>query len=194
VATSTPSYAAATSAAFTIKEGQLTLSCAAPPAPQAATCPLISLPAVSVDGNWQMDQTTANELYLSDDRGLATVGWSVSAYMVPTPTNPNPACDTLADFCDATVGAAASGSDGQIPAYNLLITNITCKAASGNLSPNPQAGPGANFPSGSGAVSICTAAAGQSTGAFQVGADWYLGVPPYVYSGQYQGTVEELAF
>jgi hypothetical protein len=192
VASSTPTYTSATSLAFTIKEGTLTLSCAAPPAPQAATCPTISLPAVSLDGNWQMVQSSANELYLSDTRGLANVGWSVSAYMVPTPTNPNPACATVADFCNTTLGA--SGPDAVIPAWSLLVTGITCTAASGNPVPNPQAGPGANFPEGSAAVDLCTAAVGQSTGSFQIGAQYYMGVPPYVHAGQYQATVEQLAF
>jgi len=193
-ASSTPSYSAATSAAFDINEGQLTLSCAAPPASQDPTCSTISLPDVSLDGSWSLLQSSANELYLTDDRGLANTGWSVSAYLVPTPTNPNPSCDTVAAFCNATIGTSATGPDGQIPADNLLVTNITCQATNGNSSPNPQAGPGANFPTGSGAVSLCSAAAGQSAGSFEIGATYYLGVPPYVYAGQYQGTVEVLAF
>jgi len=193
-AASTPSCATASSAAFNVNEGQLTLSCAAPPASQAPTCPTINLQNVALDGNWRMVQSTANELYLTDDRGLANTGWSVSAYVVPTPTNPNPSCDTVAAFCNATVGTSASGPDGQIPAYNLLVTNITCQATNGNSSPNPWAGPGANFPTGSGAVSLCSAAPGQGTGSFKIGATYYMGVPPYVYAGQYQGTVEVLAF
>ena len=193
-AASTPSYSTASSAAFTVNEGQLTLSCAAPPASQTSTCSTINLPNVSLDGSWSLLQSTANQLYLTDDRGLANTGWSVSAYVVPTPTNPNPSCDTVAAFCNATIGVSASGLDGQIPADNLLVTNIVCQATNGNSSPNPWAGPGANFPTGSGAVSLCSAAPGQGAGSFAIGATYYLGVPPYVYAGQYEGTVEVLAF
>ncbi len=188
------SYTAVTSSPFDITEGQLTLSCAAPPAPQSSTCPTIAFPSVALDGNWQMAQSSANELYLTDNRGLSNVGWSVSAYLMPTTGNPNPACADVADFCNATVGAAASGSDGQIPAENLLVTGINCTGTNGNANPDPQAGPGANFPSGSGAVELCSAAAGQSGGSFEIGAHYFLGIPPYIYAGQYQGTVEILAF
>jgi hypothetical protein len=75
-----------------------------------------------------------------------------------------------------------------------LVTNISCNPASGNPVANPQPGPGANFPEGSGAIDLCTAAAGQSTGQFQIGAQYFMGIPPYVYAGQYQATVEQLAF
>ena len=188
------SYTAVTSSPFDITEGQLTLSCAAPPAPQVSTCPTIAFPSVALDGNWQMAQSSANELYVTDNRGLSNVGWSVSAYLMPTTGNPNPACANVANFCNATVGASASGSDGQIPAENLLVTGINCTGTNGNANPDPQAGPGANFPSGSGAVELCSAAAGQSGGSFEIGAHYFLGIPPYIYAGQYQGTVEILAF
>jgi len=193
-ANSSPSYTQATSQPFDIKEGQLTLSCAAPPAPQAPTCATIDLPATTLDGNWQMVKSSANDLYVTDNRGVPDTGWSVSAYLVPTPTNPNPACAAVADFCNTKVGTAASGPNGQIPAWNLLVTGITCTAMNGNSNPNPQAGPGANFPSGSGAVDLCSAAAGQNMGSFVIGSQYYLGLPPYVYAGQYQGTVEVLAY
>jgi len=64
----------------------------------------------------------------------------------------------------------------------------------GNSNPNALPGPGAAFPSGGGAVSLCTASAGQSAGTFKLGATYSLGIPESVYAGQYLATVEYLAF
>ena len=192
-ANSSPSYTTATSQPFDIKEGQLALSCASPPAPQTSTCAPIDLPDVSLNGNWQTIHSPANNLYVTDNRGLATTGWSVSAYLIPTSGNPNPACANANDFCNATAGSKASGLDGQIPAWSLSASNITCKALAGNPNPDPQAGPGGPF-SATGAVSLCSASGGASSGSFMIGATYNLGVPPYVYAGQYQGTVEVLAY
>jgi hypothetical protein len=134
-------------------------------------------------------------MYVTDNRGQATVGWSVSAYVVPTPGNPNASCANVADFCNASVGTAAANIDGQIAASDLSIENVTCTAVSGNADPNPQPGPGGQFPVQSGgALSLCTAPAGQSAGTFELGATYSLAIPAGIYAGQYQGTVEVLAF
>jgi hypothetical protein len=74
------------------------------------------------------------------------------------------------------------------------IENITCTPVGGNSNPNALPGPAAAFPSGTGALSICTASAGQSAGTFKVGVTYSLGIPESVYAGQYQATVEYLAF
>jgi len=173
---------------------QLEISCSAPPYDTTtAVCPGIELPAVSLNGQWQAAQTPANTMYITDNRGDASAGWSVSAYLMPTPTNPNPWCAGVASFCNATAGSDSAYPDAKIPSSYLTIGNVSCTAAAGNPSPDPQAGTGGNFPDGSGAVSLCTAQAGQSAGTFKLGATYSLSIPPWVYAGQYQATVEYLA-
>jgi hypothetical protein len=191
-ATSSPSYTAVTSVPFNIKSGQLGLSCAPPPSSQTQ-CQSINLPANTLDGAPQTAQS-GDTFYVSDQRGMTNVGWSVSAYLMPTPGNPNPSCANVATFCNSSVGASATHAQGQIPAPDMGVDNITCTPMGGNSNPNAQPGPEAAFPSGSGAVSLCTAPAGQSAGTFRVGLTYSLGIPESVYAGQYQATVETLAF
>ena len=175
-------------------DSQLEISCAAPPADTATTvCPGIDLPATSLNGSWQTAQAPANTMYITDNRGDASAGWSVSAYMVPTPTNPNPWCAGVAAFCDATAGSDSANADAKIPSSYLTIGNINCAAMSGNPSQDPQVGVTSTFPSADGAVGLCTAQAGQSAGTFKLGATFSLSIPPWVYAGQYQATVEYLA-
>jgi hypothetical protein len=193
-ATSTPVYTAAASSPFTIKPGALGLSCAPPPTPSPLTqCQSINLPATTLDGLSQMTQA-GNTFYVTDQRGLLNVGWSVTAKLIPTPSNPNPSCANVATFCDASAGASATHPQGQIPAPHLSVGNITCTPVSGNPNPNAQPGPGGTFPSGAGAVSLCTAPAGQSAGTFKLGATYSLELPEGIYAGKYQATVEYLAF
>ena len=169
-------------------DNQLQISCAAPPA-ITSSCDTINLPAVSLEGEWQNASAPANSLYVTDDRGDATVGWSLSAYLVPSPDNPNQWCDGWSGFCNATAGSDSASPDAKIPADYLSLTNVGCAPATGNTSPTPLAGSGGNFPDGPGAVALCTAAAGSSAGSFEVDATFSLQVPPWVYAGQYQATV-----
>ena len=192
-ASSAPAYTAATSAGFDVTSGQLGLSCAPTSAP-AAPCQGIELPAVTLEGTTQTAQAPAGTLYVTDNRGLAAAGWSVSAYLVPTAGNANPACSAVATFCNATVGSSAADPDGQIPASDLSVGWISCSAAGGNSSPQPEAGVGGAFPAGPGAVSLCSAGAGHSSGTFKLGATYSLKVPGGVYAGKYDATVEYLAF
>ena len=193
-ASSAPTYTAASSAAFTISGGQLALSCAAPPLASATPCQSINLPSITLDGLGQATQAPANNFYVTDNRGIAGVGWSVSAYLMPTPANPNASCASVATFCNASVGASAANPQGQIPASHFSVGNITCTAVSGNSNPAPQPGTGGPFPSGSGAISLCSAPAGKSAGTFKLGASYTLGIPEGIYAGQYQATVEYVAF
>jgi hypothetical protein len=173
---------------------QLEISCTAPPySTTTVECPGINLPAVSLNGNWQSAQASGNTMYITDNRGDASAGWSVSAYLMPTPTNPNPWCAGVASFCDATAGSDSAYPDAKIPSSYLSIGNVSCTPAAGNPSPDPQSGTGGTFPDGSGAVSLCTAQAGQSSGTFKLGETYSLAIPPWVYAGQYQATVEYLA-
>ncbi len=175
-------------------DSQLEISCAAPPADTATTvCPGIDLPTTALNGSWQTAQAPANTMYITDNRGDASAGWSVSAYMVPTPTNPNPWCSGVAAFCNATAGSDSAHADAKIPSSYLTIGNINCSAMSGNPSQDPQGGVTATFPQADGAVGLCTAQAGQSAGTFKLGATFSLSIPPWVYAGQYQATVEYLA-
>lgn len=169
-------------------DNQLQISCAAPPA-VSSSCNSIDLPSVNLQGEWQNASAPANSLYVTDDRGDATVGWSLSAYVEPSTTNPNSWCDTFSGFCNATVGSDSASPNAKIPADYLSLNNVGCAPAAGNASPAPLAGSGGNFPLGQGAVALCTAAAGSSAGSFKVDATFSLQVPPWVYAGQYEATV-----
>jgi len=193
-ATSTPALTGATSSPFDVTGGALTLGCTDPTGTTATPCQGIDLPPITLDGMSQTVQASGHDIYVTDTRGLSNLGWSVSAYLMPTASNANAACAGVATFCNVTVGPAATNPQGQIPASDLSIGSLTCTAVSGNSNPLPEAGPGGSFPAGSGAVSLCSAAAGHSAGTFKVGATYSLTVPEGVYAGQYQATVEYLAF
>jgi hypothetical protein len=183
---------ASSSAAEFEYSDQLEMSCASPPYAQAQlACSGINLPAVSLDGMGQTTQAPADTTYITDDRGTSA-GWSVSAYLLPTPTNPNPGCAGYAGFCDSTV--TSSNANAKIPASDFSISNISCTTTAGNTNPEPTPGTGGPFPNGPGAVSLCSAASGASSGTFQLNATFSLGIPPSVYAGDYQATVEYLAF
>ena len=169
-------------------DDQLQISCAAPPA-VSSSCNSIDMPSVNLQGEWQNASAPANSLYVTDDRGDATVGWSLSAYVEPSTDNPNAWCDAYAGFCNATAGSDSASPNAKIPADYLSLTNVGCAPAAGNSNPSPLAGAGGNFPIGEGAVALCTAAAGSSAGSFKVDGTFSLQVPPWVYAGQYEATV-----
>jgi hypothetical protein len=169
-------------------DDQLQISCAAPPA-VSTSCNSIDMPSVNLQGQWQNASAPANSLYVTDDRGDATVGWSLSAYVEPSTENPNSWCDSYSGFCNATAGSDSANTDAKIPADYLSLNNVGCAPAAGNANPSPLAGSGGDFPVGQGAVALCTAAAGSSAGSFKVDATFALQVPPWVYAGQYEATV-----
>ena len=172
-------------------DDQLQISCAPPPS-VSTTCDGIELPAVNLQGEWQNSTASANTMYVTDDRGDASQGWSLSAYLMPSPTNPNLWCDGYAGFCNATAGSDSASADAKIPADYFSIEDVDCTPVDGNASPNPLAGTGGEFPNGPGAVGICTASAGSSAGSFKVDATFSLQVPPWIYAGTYEATVEFL--
>jgi hypothetical protein len=184
----------AISSPFNITGGELGLSCALLYTTPPTQCQGIDLPAITLSGSAQTVVAPANSFYVTDQRGLLNVGWSVSAYLMPTASNPNTTCVNVTTFCNASVGSAAANPQGQIPASDFSVGSLTCAPVSGNSNPNAQSGPGGSFPGGSGAVSLCSASAGQSAGTFRVGATYSLAIPRGVYAGKYQATVEYLAF
>lgn len=157
--------------------------------------------------------TNAGTIYISDNRGGPTDQWTLTGTFIPTAVgsgngqNPNASCSGVDAFCNSTVGAAAlnvatnGAKDGQIPPNYLQVSAITCTAdASGGLSGpdgtaynppnlNPDASPttGGNFGS---AVTLCSAAAGQSGGTFLYNATYTLTIPESVYAGNYFGSVQ----
>jgi hypothetical protein len=159
-------------------------------------CPEFQFPIIQLNGLQQTTQGNGSTLYVSDNRGDPTVGWTLTASMVPTPSgpsnpngNPNASCNGLADFCNASVGTHATDPNGQIAAGNLSIGSITCVPHTGNLNPAATPGAGGSFAS---TQTICTAAATQSGGTFDVTKTYTLVIPSSVYAGNYWGTVEYL--
>jgi len=172
-------------------DNSLQISCAPPPV-VSSTCNSIDLPPVSLDGQWQSESAPSNTLYVTDNRGDASVGWSVSAYMEPSPDNPNALCAGFAGFCNTSAGSGAASTDAVIAADDFSIANVGCSPGPGNTSPTPLAGSGGAFPNGPGAVALCTAPAGSSAGTFNIAATYSLQVPPWIYAGQYEATIEIL--
>src|SRR6185312_7132419 len=166
---------------------QLQISCAPPP-DTSSPCGGIDLPSVSLKGEWQNASAPANTLYVTDDRNDAAEGWSLSAYLVPSPDNPNSWCESWSGFCNATAGSDSASPNAKIPADYFSVNDVTCDPGPGNTNPAPLAGGGGEFPLGSGAVGLCTAQAGSSAGTFVVNADFSLQIPPWIYAGQYEAT------
>jgi hypothetical protein len=173
---------------LTVGGGALVLSCSAPPA-DSTTCPVINLPAITLNGTQQTTTAAANTLYVSDNRGDPTVGWTVTTYLVPTGSNPNAGCDTSADFCNSNVAADPALPVNHITAGELALSGDACAAMGGNLNPAPAAGPGASYAA---TQTVCTAAAGTNGGSFTVNGTFTLTVPSSTAAGAYQGTVEYL--
>ncbi len=175
----------------TLNGGQLVLSCNAPGSAgyPLTACPVVNLPAVTLNGTQQTTSQAANSLYVSDNRGDPTVGWSLTTYMVPTATNPNAGCDTSADFCNSNAGADPTLPVNHIAASDLAIGGVACAPMAGNLNPAPTAGAGTTYAA---TQSLCTAAAGTNGGSFSVNGNFTLTVPSSTAAGAYQGTVEYL--
>jgi hypothetical protein len=182
-----------------VNAGQLVLSCNSPetylPGSPLLTCPEFQFPDITLNGLQQTTTGAGHTLYVSDNRGDPTVGWTLTASFVATPigagSNTNASCAGVIAFCNADVGAHALdlSGNGQINKANLAISSIGCAAHAGNLNPAATAGAGGNFGS---TQTICTAAATQSGGTFDVTKTYTLTIPSSVYAGNYWGTVEFL--
>jgi len=169
-------------------DDQLQLTCGPPPA-ASTSCETINMPSVSLQGQWQDVVAPSNTLYVTDDRGDASVGWSLSAYVVPNQDNLNSWCTGWTGFCNETVGSSAANPDAKIPANYLSLTGVDCTPDAGNTSPAPLSGSGGSFSMGPGAVALCSAQAGSSAGTFKVDGTFSLQIPPSIYAGQYEATV-----
>jgi hypothetical protein len=175
----------------TVLPGVLTLSCthsAAANATAVTTCPLITLPPITLNQKTQKVENLMNTIYVSTARGGATDDWTLTAQMVTTSSslNTNASCATFADFCNATVGAAAARKtsnglyNGQIPAADLALGHWSCIPSKGKTTPkyktttfaNTNPAPSTGFDGGTfaGTITLCTAVAGQSGGLFMVGS------------------------
>ena len=172
---------------------QLELSCSPPPyTSPGSTCPGINLPSVTLDGAQQSTQAPGNTIYIMDNRGGSSAGWSVSAYLVPTPGDAPSGCAAYSGFCNWSVGDASSSPDAKIPASDFSVGSLSCTVAPGNSSSPPHVGSGGSFPDSGGAVSLCTADPGSSGGAFELGSTFSLVLPESLYAGTYHATVEYL--
>lgn len=177
----------------TVNAGQLVLSCVSPDTtltPQLL-CNTFDLGNITLNGLQQTVTNTGQTLYVSDNRGDPTVGWTLTASMVATSPslNTNSACTGIIAFCNASVSTHASNPNGQISASRLAISSIACTPHAGNLNVAATAGLGGNFSS---TQTICSAAIGESGGTFDVTKSYTLTIPSSVYAGTYWGTVEYL--
>jgi len=173
----------------TIGGGPLVISCSAPPSQSAAPCGTIVLPAITLNGTTQTSTAPANTIYISDNRGDPTVGWTLTSYMVATGTNQNTGCDTSITFCNSNLTANAALPVNHIAAGNLAISAVACAPYTGNLNPAPAAGAGGTYAS---TQTLCTASAGTNGGSFTANGTFTLTVPSSTAAGVYLGTVEYL--
>ena len=99
----------------------------------------------------------------------------------------------LGDFVNQRTGTGTVANPlpgGSIPMANLSMSAVSCTVFDGapvaQVSSNT---PGGNFAGGA-AVTMCQGNPATSGGAFNVAANINLVVPPYVYSGNYQTTMQ----
>ncbi len=103
--------------------------------------------------------------------------WTLTTYLVPTSSNTNPHCSTVATFCDQSTGSGSGNAI--IPASDLAISTPVCAAYTGTTNPVTP-GVAGNY----GATqTLCSAAAGTSGGTFTMNTDFSLTIPPTVYAG-----------
>jgi hypothetical protein len=174
-----------------VNGGQLVLSCVDPDTSLTPdlVCDDFAFGDVTLNGLEQTRTGAGSTLYVSDNRGDPALGWSLSAYMVATSTNPNASCAGVVAFCNADIGTNALNPNGQIDKANLSIGTIGCAAHAGNLNPAGTAGAGGTFAS---TQTLCSAAAGSSGGTFDVTKEFTLDVPSSVFAGTYWATVQYL--
>lgn len=174
-----------------VNAGQLVVSCQGPgtsgyPTNTLLTCPIINLPAITLNGVTQTTTDPANTIYVSDSRGDPTSGWTLTSYMVPTSSNTNPACSSVAAFCNQSTGSGTGNA--VISGSELAISVPVCADYTGNTNPVTP-GPAGNY---GGTLTLCSTSAGTSGGTFTYNTAFTLTIPPSVFAGQYYGTVEYL--
>jgi hypothetical protein len=169
--------------------GALVLSCVDPGTSLTpdTVCDDFAFGDVTLNGLEQTRTATGSTLYVSDNRGDPAADWTLTAYMVATPSNPNGTCGTVVAFCNADVATQAADPNGQIAPSNLAIDVTGCDAHDGNLNPDATPGTGGTF---AGPQTLCTATAGESGGTFDVTKSFTLTIPSSVYAGTYWATVQ----
>ena len=174
-----------------VNPGQLQLSCNAPgSAGYPAQCPNINLPQITLSGVNQQVSAAANPIYVSDNRGDPTAGWSLTTYMVATGSNTGEggACASFVGFCN-TNASYPNSANGKIAATQLSISGTAFQSVLGNNNTAPAAAGGTY---GGSAIALGSAAASVSGGTFELTGTYNLNIPSSVYQGTYLGTVEYL--
>jgi hypothetical protein len=193
VSVTSPGGTGTKTGAFTYSGGQLVVSCGSPGTTVSATlgCAVAIMPTITLNGATQHVEAAMSTIYVSTRRGKPTVGWTLSATVVPTASteNTNPACATVAAFCNSGVATHAKDPQGQIPAKDLAISAPTCTPAATSTGAVATPGAAGDF---TGSLTLCSAAPGSSGGTFSVNTTFTLRVPSTVYAGVYFGTVEYL--
>jgi len=170
--------------------GQLVLSCNAPGSAgyPLLTCPVVALPAITLNGAPQTVNAPMSTLYVSDNRGSTTADWSLTSYMVTTPSVTG--CTTI-DFCNSNTGADLSLPQNHIAAPNLSLTPSACAPSTGNLNPAATVGAGGAY--GGSPLAVCNATHPNAGGTFTADGSFSLKIPASTAAGLYKGTVEYLA-
>jgi hypothetical protein len=148
-------------------------------------CALTNFPAVTLTGATQHVHTSIGGVHV---RGTATDahGWTLSTFMVPTRDNPNPACRTVAAFCDSTA-ATVSSDNARIPPGTLLLDKPKCTPTNGNANPPPTAKVGGTYSYTT--LIVCQATKTHSSGTFVMTATLTLTIPASSFAGSYYATV-----
>lgn len=150
----------------------------------AKTCPTATFPPTKLTGAPQHVHTTITGVYV---KGTATYAWTLSTYMVPTRTNPNVACRTVAAFCDSTAKTAAN-ANARIQPATLALKSPKCTPYGGNTNPPPTPLAGGTYSYTT--LIVCkTASKTHSAGTFEMTATLTLTVPASSLSGKYLATV-----
>jgi len=173
-----------------VNGGQLVLSCNSPGSTgyPLLQCPAITLtPAITLNGTQQTTGGPMSSIYVSDNRGDLTANWSLTSYMVSTPSVTG--C-TTANFCNSTTGANLALTNNHVPATGLSLTPSSCAAFGTNQNPNAAVQAGGAY--GGSPISVCTATHPNSTGTFKVDGNFSLNIPASTAAGLYKGTVEYL--
>jgi hypothetical protein len=174
-----------------VNAGQLVLSCNAPGSVgyPLLTCPVINMPSITLNGLQQTTTAAMNPIYVSDNRGDLTLPWTLTAYMVPTPSVLG--C-TAANFCNSNVGANLALANNHIAATNLTLTPTAltgCLPHVGNLNAGATIGAGGTLDTPRG---LCSAVGPNAGGTWDVNGQFSLNIPSSVAAGLYKGTVEYL--
>jgi hypothetical protein len=136
---------------------------------------VVTMDPVTLDGTTQTRSSAIDGLRVRDGRGDETTGWVLDAKLLGDFTNQRP----------ETAGLPGA----TIPMANLGMSEVVCTVVDGGPVAQVTSFPGGNFANGD-AVTMCSADGPTSGGSFDVSANIGLVVPPYVYSGNYQATMQ----